>query len=107
MSEPTWIKLPRPVLGVDPALPTAWEVSISFDHPRHPGCYGYFEHDTAGEGGGLWFERVEVPGHPHKGVKWALTDYDGRAVLPLGVYEALRADPRFEVDADFDPRREI
>lgn len=58
--------------------------------------YGYFEHNTLGDecGGGLWFERQE------DGL-WELTDYDGVAVLPKEVIQALRenrivVDPLFE-----------
>lgn len=40
--------------------------------------YGYFERETDGEGGGLWFEQNE------------LRDFDGVYALPSAVAEALR-----------------
>jgi hypothetical protein len=39
--------------------------------------YGYYEHDDEGEGGGLWIKDGE------------LVDYDGRAILPPNVKQAL------------------
>lgn len=51
-----------------------WEVKV--DPVAH---YGYFEHDTYGEGGGLWFEGND------------LSDYDGVFALPMGVVEAIRS----------------
>lgn len=41
--------------------------------------YGFYDHETQGEGGGLWFEGKE------------LRDYDGRACLPRDVVVALRS----------------
>jgi len=42
--------------------------------------YGWFEHDELGDeaGGGLWFDGDE------------LMDYDGMAILPKSVIEAIR-----------------
>lgn len=51
--------------------------------------YGWFENNTSGSGGGLWFEAN------------ALTDYDGVYCLPMGVIRQLRA-ACFTVDADFE-----
>ena len=39
---------------------------------------GYFEHDSYGEGGRLWF------------YKWELVDYDGIEELPEQVEEAIK-----------------
>lgn len=78
--ESTFTALPRYVMP--DGKTTKWEVQISYDHKKHPGCYGYFEHDEYGEGGGLWFERV--------GDKWSLTDYDGVASLPANIAHTLR-----------------
>ena len=51
--------------------------------------YGYWEHDTMGEGGGLWFDGRE------------LVDHDGTATLPRRVAKLLRA-MGFVVSADFE-----
>lgn len=74
--------------------PSKWEVCISYDHPRFPGCYGYFEHDVQGEGGGLWFEKTPEG-------QWALTDYDGVFTLPRSIVLTLRT-AGFIVSADFE-----
>jgi hypothetical protein len=50
-----------------------WEVH--YDPAAH---YGYFEHDEAGEGGGLWFEGSK------------LVDFDGVFVLPKDVVKAIQ-----------------
>lgn len=54
-------------------------------------CYGYFEHNTLGDGcgGGLWFDTNRE-----------LTDYDGVACLPMSVAKALR-QAGFVVGEDF------
>lgn len=41
-------------------------------------CYGYFENDKTGDGGGLWFDENKV-----------LFDYDGVFSLPKKVADAL------------------
>lgn len=56
--------------------------------------YGYFERDSDGSGGGLWFGTTEAG-------QLTLEDYDGMACLPKPVTEALRGlglqvDPEFE-----------
>lgn len=43
-------------------------------------CYGYFENDETGDGGGLWFAEDKV-----------LVDYDGVFSLPKKVASALIA----------------
>jgi hypothetical protein len=52
-----------------------WHVAIS-----PSSNYGYFEHDTSGRSGGLWFKAK------------ALTDYDGVFELPREVVKALRSE---------------
>lgn len=46
--------------------------------------YGYWEHRDGTEGGGLWFELTTAGALD-------LADYDGHAVLPGKVIDALRA----------------
>jgi hypothetical protein len=99
MSTATFAKLPRYTWtdaddNVNPSRVSYWEVSISYDHPVHPGCYGYFEHDVHGEGGGLWFER-------HDSGAWELSDYDGCSSLPKSVWMTLR-NAGFVVSSDFE-----
>lgn len=48
-------------------------------------AYGYFERETDGTGGGLWFERDDDAGTVE------LVDYDGVAVLPQAISDGLRA----------------
>lgn len=55
-----------------------WEVHIDVEQG-----YGYYEHDTFGEGGGLWFVK-------HASGKWELADYDGCSELPMNVFKAIR-----------------
>ncbi len=70
-----------------------WAVEIS---PAT--CYGYYEHDEQGEGGGLWFEATTaVPSA--RGMQ--LTDYDGRFCLPKAVAKALR-DAGYFLAPEFD-----
>lgn len=54
-----------------------YEVKIEED-----GYHGYFERESDGSGGGLWFERVDG--------KMELIDYDGMTHLPKEVAETLR-----------------
>ena len=42
--------------------------------------YGYCEHETMGEGGGLWFD-----------ARKSLQDFDGFGCLPKNVAKAIRA----------------
>lgn len=70
-----------------------WEVKVDTG-----ARYGFYEHDDQGEGGGLWFE---VDAEKSNGRNLSLTDYDGRAVLPRGVADALR-EAGFVVDEDFN-----
>lgn len=58
--------------------------------------YGYFERNSDGAGGGLWF--VAVPGS-EKDLE--LIDYDGMACLPMSVIEALR-DWGIKVGEEFE-----
>ena len=60
-----------------------WEVSIDT-----AAMYGFFEHDIEGEGGGLWFDLDTSA--PDGSARLNLFDYDGRAVLPKKVAEAIR-----------------
>lgn len=64
--------------------------------------YGYFEHDRLGDerGGGLWFQIHEIS-KPDGSLQLELTDYDGVAVLPKEVRQALRENG-FVVSEDFD-----
>lgn len=73
----------------------AWEVLVDTN-----ACYGCYEHDEEGEGGGLWFEVMprSKSGFEHK---LELTDYDGRFQLPREVIAALR-NHGFVVGPDFD-----
>lgn len=63
-----------------------WYVAIS---PSK--CYGYFEHDEEGEGGGLWFDGDK-----------RLIDYDGVFMLPHDVAAAIR-QAGYIVPTDCDP----
>lgn len=56
--------------------------------------YGYFERDSDGTGGGLWFGRTAEN-------KLTLEDYDGVACLPKDVAQALRG-MGLEVGPEFD-----
>lgn len=62
--------------------------------------YGYFERNTNGEGGGLWFDQIGSnldyldPRHLE------LVDYDGVACLPKDVAQAL-AWAGFALDSNF------
>jgi hypothetical protein len=51
--------------------------------------YGYFEHKDGSEGGGLWFDGME------------LTDFDGTYELPKAVAAALRG-AGYILDSSFD-----
>lgn len=57
--------------------------------------YGYWEHADGSEGGGLWFDFIE-----NKEEGFELVDYDGAAVLPRKIIEALRAAD-IEVDPEY------
>ncbi len=70
-----------------------WEVKIDT-----AACYGYFEHDDYGEGGGLWFE---VESNELENTRLELTDFDGCTELPKGVAKALR-EAGYIVDEIFD-----
>lgn len=91
----TWTKLPRHILGTgkNAGNPSKWEVQISYDHESHKGCYGYFEHDDEGEGGGLWFAL-------DANNKWELTGYDGVSDLPRSIIHTLKT-AGFAVPEDF------
>ena len=56
--------------------------------------YGYFEHNLAGDGGGLWFEKLANG-------KLSLVDYDGSADLPKRVAATLRENG-YIVDEEFN-----
>lgn len=73
-----------------------WEVKIDTG-----ACYGYYEHDDFGEGGGLWFQVSKNSTNGDSGRKLELTDFDGRHVLPKSVVSALR-EAGFIVDEIFD-----
>lgn len=88
----TWTTLPR--ITLESGKTSKWEVRISHDHERFPGCYGYFEHDVEGEGGGLWFESIGND-------KWELVDFDGRSALPTSVARTLR-EAGYTVSTEFD-----
>lgn len=60
--------------------------------------YGYFERNSDGSGGGLWFDSAYENG---VNVDCGLKDYDGWAVLPKEVIRALR-DNGIMVDEDFE-----
>ena len=68
----------------------AYDFNMQIQAPRHTigidaaAQYGYFENDRTGSGGGLWFSDGE------------LVDYDGVAVLPRSVAEAI-AEAGFKV----------
>lgn len=56
--------------------------------------YGYFERKDGSEGGGLWFYR-------NANGQLELIDFDGTAVLPRAIVQALRQHGVM-VDADFE-----
>lgn len=56
--------------------------TVGFHNPGGDALYGWFERDSDGSGGGLWFELQDG--------KLALLDYDGRSTLPCAVLEFLR-----------------
>lgn len=56
--------------------------------------YGYWEHVSGIEGGGLWFERLEGGG-------LELVDFDGAYSLPQAITDKLRAEG-YTVGAEFD-----
>lgn len=63
---------------------------------------GYFERNSDGDGGGLWFNPIEgVPGPHLTPPDLALADYDGMACLPRAVATSLR-QAGFYVDPTFD-----
>ena len=67
-----------------------WEVQIAPDEK-----YGYFERETDGTNGGLWFD-VDAASS-----KLSLTDYDGVCALHSDVIKAIRelghvVEPEFE-----------
>lgn len=61
--------------------------------------YGYFERNSDGEGGGLWFDRDGPNGMVE------LMDYDGVSCLPQSIVKALR-DAGYYLDETFDPELE-
>ena len=67
-----------------------WEVQVDPDEG-----YGYFERETDGAGGGLWFDVDAALG------KLSLVDYDGVCALHSDVVKAIRelghvVGPEFE-----------
>jgi hypothetical protein len=62
-------------------------------------CYGWFENDASGSGGGLWFDLDASA--PDGSTRMKLVDYDGVDVLPMKVIIALRG-AGFIVTEDFE-----
>ena len=69
--------------------------------------YGYFTKRDGSEGGGLWFERVDVIGKTGIAGCLELVDYDGVIALPMHVYLKLLDQPNLIIDEAFDPNYEV
>ena len=86
----------RPV----PARDALWTLRSGRQHRdgwtlgTHEDLSGYFERDSDGAGGGLWFERNDAG-------QLALIDYDGVTCLPIAILTLLR-DIGVQVDRDFE-----
>lgn len=63
--------------------------------------YGYWERADGSEGGGLWFQREQLPKTGGKLSALELVDYDGAYELPAQVVKLLR-EHGYVVGSEFD-----
>lgn len=76
-----------------PSKPYVFDVKLQTEQNTHTieidtsESYGWFENNTSGSGGGLWFDGKE------------LVDFDGMGCLPMKVVRALRA-AGYQLDPD-------
>ncbi len=73
---------------------SAYNFDLKLDNGTHTievdttACYGWWQNNTSGTEGGLWFELDTSA--PDGSTRLSLTDYDGVGVLPMKVIKSLR-----------------